>query len=150
VSDERERLRARMMAALDGEIDDAALEDLRRSVEADPELREEWERMNLVKQATARFTLRTPPEEFWDGYWESVYNRLERGLAWILVSVGAAVLLGWAAWHAVDALLRDESVPRFIKLAIFAVGLGGILLLGSVAREKWLAARRDPYRRVRR
>ena len=150
MSEDRDRLRERMMAALDGELDDTERAELDRRLSRDPELREEWEQMTRVKEATVRFSLRIPPEEVWDGYWQSVYNRLERGIGWLLVSVGAAVVLGWVAWSVVDALLQDQTVPGLLKLAIFAVLLGGILLAISVVREKWFTGRRDPYRGVRR
>jgi len=138
------------MAALDGELDDAEREDLDRRMAEDPELREEWDRMSAVKEATGRLRLRTPPDEVWDDYWQSVYNRAERGFAWIVVSVSAAVLLGWGAWRALEALLADRDVPIVLKVAVFGVVLGGIVLLVSVVREKWFTGRRDPYRGVQR
>ena len=30
-----------------------------------------------------------PPKEVWKFYWVSVYNRLERRIGWILLSIGA-------------------------------------------------------------
>lgn len=148
MSDDRERLREWMMAALDGEIGEPERAELTRALERDPALRQEWDRMNEVKRATTRYAMRTPPEEVWESYWVSVYNRMERGLAWILVSVGTIVLLGWTAWEAVDALVRDTEMPGYLKIALFAIVLGGILLGVSVVREKWFTGRRDPYKGV--
>jgi ferric-dicitrate binding protein FerR (iron transport regulator) len=151
VSDERDdRLRGLMMAALDGEIDDEGRRELDAALAADPDLRAEWDSLGRTKQATARVALRSPPEEVWDGYWNSVYNRTERGIAWILITVGAAVLVGWGAWAALDALLQDTVLPTFLKFAILVLVAGGALLLLSVIREKWFTARRDPYKGVQR
>lgn len=151
MSDERDdRLRGLMMAALDGEIDEAGRRELDDALERDAALREEWESLHRAKDATRRVALRSPPDEVWDGYWTSVYNRTERGIAWLLVTVGAAVLVGWGAWVALDALLRDSGLPVFLKIAVLVLVAGGALLLVSVIREKWFTARRDPYRGVQR
>ena len=136
------------MAALDGEIGDDERAQLERALERDAALREEWERMQKVKLATSRFAIRSPPAEVWESYWVSVYNRMERGLAWILVSVGTIFLLGWAAWEAIGALVRDTEMPGYLKIAVFAIALGGVLLAVSVVREKWFTGRRDPYKGV--
>ena len=47
-------------------------------------------------------------------------------------------------------ILADTKIPVFIKLAIFAVALGGIILLVSVCREKFFTWRRDPYKEIER
>ena len=148
--DARERARALMMAALDGEIAPGERREFEELLARDPELMEEWRSMERVKDLTSDLTYREPPEEVWEVYWESVYNKIERGIGWVLLSLGAVVLLGWGAWHAVEAIVRDSSMPAGIKLAILAVAIGGIVLGVSVAREKLFAWRRDPYRRVKR
>ena len=95
-------------------------------------------------------TIKSPPKEQWDHYWHSVYNRIERGLGWILVSLGAIVLLSYGVWHAVEEIWADTSMPVFLKLAIFAVGAGAVVLLVSIAREKLFTHRHDPYKGVER
>ncbi len=148
--DARERARALMMSALDGEIAPGERRELEELLARDPELMEEWRSMERVKDLTSDLTYREPPEEVWEVYWESVYNKIERGIGWVLLSLGAVVLFGWGAWHAVEAIARDTTMPAGIKLAILAVAIGGIVLGVSVAREKLFAWRRDPYRRVKR
>jgi len=147
---DREKLRALMMAALDGEISAAETEVLERGLAADEELFREWKGLRRVKEVTADMGFRKPPEEVWGRYWTSVYNRTERGLGWILASLGAIVLVGYAAWEIVGRLLADTDLPWIIKLAVFAVALGSIILLISVAREKFFTWRRDPYKEIER
>ena len=147
---DREKLRGLMMAALDGEISAADRSELERGLETDGELRREWESLRRVKEVTSEMGFRKPPEEVWGRYWKSVYNRAERGLGWILASVGAVVLLGYASWQVVQQLLADSQIPWVIKLAIFAVALGAIILGISVAREKFFTWRRDPYKEIER
>ena len=143
-----ERAHALMMAALDGELSSVERTELERLLAADEGLRQEWERLKTVKEVTGTMTFREPPEEVWETYWVSVYNRAERSLAWLFVSLGLIVVLGWAGWHAVDAILSDSQLPPLIKIAIFAAALGGGILFFSVVREKWFARKRDAYKEV--
>lgn len=145
-----ERARALMMAALDNELSSVEQAELERLLSSDKDLNREWDRLRAVKEVTKTMTFREPPEEVWDTYWVSVYNRTERGLGWILLSVGLLVLYGYGIWHWINALLSDESIPGFVRLALFAVMLGGAILLVSVIREKWFTGRKDPYKEVQR
>jgi len=146
----RERVRHLLMAELDDELSAVERQELERLLAEDPALREERARMMRVREVTNAMTMREPPAEVWESYWQHVYNRVERGLGWILFSVGVAVLLVWGAWHAVDALLASSEIPGVIKLAIFAGAAGGLVLLWSVFREKIFTRTRDPYREVQR
>ena len=146
----REELRRRMMAALDGELGAGERDVLERALAADPELKSEWDRLRRVKEVTGEMSLRKPPEEVWGGYWRSVYNRLERGIGWMLVSAGVIVLLAYGAWHAVQAMLADSELPGFLKLAVAAVAIGVVILLVSVIREKLFVRRKDPYKEIER
>jgi len=148
--DDRERARHLMMAALDGEIDPGEREELERLVRGDPGLRDEWSRLSRLKEETTAMALRRPPEEVWERYWVGVYNRAERGVGWILFSVGAVVLISWGIWQALRGLLADAGIPATVKLAILAVVVGAAVLIVSVVREKLFTWRRDPYKGVER
>jgi ferric-dicitrate binding protein FerR (iron transport regulator) len=148
--EDRERARRLMMAAIDGEISGAERAELDRIVSENPESKREWEKLRRVKEVTDTMSLKRPPEEVWDTYWVSVYNRLERGFGWILVSIGVLILVSFGIWHGVHDLLADTGVPPFLKIAIFAVCVGLLMLLVSVIREKWFVRKRDPYKEVER
>jgi len=145
-----ERARRLMMAALDGEITSEERRELDRILEHDPEIRGEWERMSRVKEVTDAMTYSAPPDDLWDDYWRGVYNRFERGIGWIILSLGAMALLGYGAWEITGAILKDTSAPLFVKLAIFAVFAGTIVLLVSVIREKLFTGKRERYKEVKR
>ena len=145
-----ERDRHLLMAELDGELTPDERAELDRALAADPALRAERARLHELKEVTGAMKLREPPEEVWDGYWVSVYNRAERGLGWVLLSLGAVVLVLYGSWHAVWALLDAPDVPLLVKLAVFGIAAGGLILLFSVAREKLFTYARDPYKEIRR
>jgi ferric-dicitrate binding protein FerR (iron transport regulator) len=146
-----ERARMLMMAALDEECTADERQELETLVADRPDLQTEWTRLRRLKEVTTTMRLPEPPEEVWDRYWHSVYNRAERGLAWLLVAGGATVLAAYGLWLWLAALLADTDVPVLVKAAIFAVALGLIVLLFSIVRERWMVRLRDPYsREVRR
>jgi len=146
----RERARHLMMARLDGELSEPERAELDRLLAGDAELRDEWKRLAEVKEVTGAMTYQEPSAETWEHYWVSIYNRLERGVGWVLVSLGVTVLVAYGVWHAVLNLLADTHVPGFIKVGIFATALGAILLLVSVIREKLFTRRGERYDEVER
>ena len=50
-----------------------------------------------------------------DRFWLGVYSRLERGLAWTLVSASAAVLLGYWAYVFATEFMADATVPVIVR-----------------------------------
>lgn len=142
-----DRIRQLMMAALDGEIDADDRRALDEGLTRDPDARAEWDRLRRVKEMTRHMTLRNPPDEIWGQYWTSVYRRIERGVSWVLISIGAIVLLSYGGWRAIGGLVAAD-LPWFLKGAVVALLVGLVVLLVSVAREKLFAHRRNPYKDV--
>jgi len=143
-----ERARHLMMAALDGEVSAADRTELDRLLEGDPALAAEWRQLQRVREVTRTMSMREPSQEIWEGYWMGVYRRLERGIAWILVSVGAIVLLSWWAWEGLEKLWRDQALPTFVRVGALALIAGLVILAVSVVREKVMLRRTDPYKDV--
>ena len=85
-----------------------------------------------------------------DRFWLGVYSRLERGLAWTLVSVSAAVLLGYWAYVFATEFMVDACIPVVLRFGTAGVLLGILLLLFGALRERIRARSTDPFRRVRR
>jgi len=146
-----ERPQRLMMAALDGEITEDERRELDRLLDGDAALRREWSQLERVKEVTGTMTLTEPPDEVWDDYWRAgMYRRVERSVAWILITLATLILVGFGLWHAVDVLLEESAVPGFVRIAVFALLMGGAVLLASVIREKLAVRRRDPYLKVKR
>lgn len=139
-----------LMRALDNELEPVERAEFERSLSDNPQLRGEWERLSRLKEVTVNMKFRNPPEELWSGYWSSVYSRLERGLAWILVSIGAIVLGSWGAWQGVKDLMADADLPTVVKWSTLAVIVGLVMLLVSVLRHRLFVSRSDPYKEIER
>jgi hypothetical protein len=138
------------MASIDGELAGGERGELERLLDEHPALRAEWARFQRVKEVTETMALRPAPEEVWSDYWASVYSRFERGIGWILFSLGAIVLLSYGAWAAVKELIADATMPWFVKASLLALTVGTAVLLVSVVREKVFVGRRQRYKDVER
>ncbi|MDT8322804.1 MAG: hypothetical protein RRA94_01730 [Bacteroidota bacterium] len=146
---ERDRFRMLMMKALDGELAGSEHSEFENFLR-EKECQQEWHAFRKVKEATMDLKLSEPVPDVWDGYWKGVYNRTERGIAWVLVTLGAAVLFAWGAIEFVSELWTDSQVPLIVRIGIFTLAGGLFLLFFSVIRERWFASRHDKYKEVQR
>lgn len=90
------------------------------------------------------------PDDAWDGYRERTYNRLERRVGWILLSIGVMVLAGYGLYELVVFLVADAGTAWWIRAAVGAACVGFAVLVVSVIRERIFVWKRDPYREVKR
>ena len=81
---------------------------------------------------------------------DSVYRRVERGIGWILLSVGAVVLVSYILWQVVHEVIGDVDLPWFVKGGVLALLIGLVILGVSVVREKYFVFKDDPFRDVNR
>lgn len=147
-SQPRERVRRLMMEAVDEEISAEDRAELESVLAHDVELRHEWEAFTRLREVTGAMAMRKPPEDVWDAYWEGVYRRFERGLGWILASIGAIVVATWGTWEWVGELMSDTDTPLLIRWSVLAMCAGLVILFVSVARERWFIRKTDPYKDV--
>jgi anti-sigma factor RsiW len=141
-----DRVQALMMAALDGEISPEERRELDALLARQPDIAAEWARLGRLKEVMTTMGVRIPPEEVWDRFRVTTMHRVERTAGWLLVLFGAAVLGGTALWLWLEAFLASD-VPILVKAAVVSLGVGALILLISVIRERWILYRRDPYSR---
>lgn len=116
----------------------------------DENLRNEFEEQKRVKEVLNKMKLKNPSAEVWDKYWLGIYNKVERGIAWIAVSVGVLILIIYGSIEAVENFLADTQTPGIVKFGISALVIGGLILLFSLIREKLFTGTRDKYKEVQR
>jgi len=145
---ENHRLKELLTAYLDGELDEQGRREVEKHLAEREDLRRELESMKRVKSLTSRMQLVQPEEEVWNMYWNHVYNRLERGAGWILLSVGAIILLSFGAFHFVRDFLLDPEPRLIIKIGVSAAILGVIILLVSVLRERLFIRKSERYKEI--
>ena len=143
-----ERVRHLMMAEVDQELSGEERRELESALEENPDLLEELETFHRLKEVTDTMSPLKPPEETWDTYWEDVYRRLERGVGWVLVSLGTITAGTWAIWTAVGELIRDTTIPAYVRWGLLALIAGFVILFVSVVRERLFMQKNDPYKDV--
>ena len=135
---------------LDGELTPEQEKELNRHLESRPVCRKEYEELNRLKEVTADMRFADLPDRYWAGYWNDIYNRLERGLGWIFVSIGAIILIAFGAWELFDKFLMDSSQPLLLRFGFGIVIIGLIILLVSILRERLFARKHERYEEVER
>ncbi len=147
---EKERARRLMMSAIDSEIREKERSELAGYLKKYPELEEEFKDFKNLKEITMNVNYTPPPESVWDKYWLGVYNKLERGIGWILFSLGAVVLLIYGLYLLIESILVDVEIAWWLKIAIFSVIAGAVMLLVSVIREKVFLHKSERYKDIKR
>ncbi len=141
-------LRKLLAGYVDGELTDDEREAFEKELASSAELRAELEEFRKLKEVTSMVRYADLPDEVWESYWQSLYRKLERGIGWILLSIGAILLLGFGLYHGFHDLYIAPEVSIWVKIGVTALGGGVIFLLVSFARERLFAYRRDRYREV--
>ncbi|MDZ7342431.1 MAG: hypothetical protein ONB27_13825 [candidate division KSB1 bacterium] len=145
-----ERFQLLLMGAIDNELTPEQWAEFQHLVNQDRARADEWKRFEQLKEVTQAMKFKSPSPEVWDNYWTRIYNRLERGVAWIIFSIGAVILLTYGIFKGVEAIIADPQLEGIIKIGIIAVILGLVILIVSVIREKFFIHKSDPYKEIQR
>lgn len=119
-------------------------EQLRELLKKDKKLKEELKEFDELKEVMSMLKTQDPDKE-WEKYWSYLYNRLERGIGWIITSIGAILLLTFAGFQFVKELIKDPKLALYAKVGILALILGFVILFVSVVRERIFISRKDKY-----
>ena len=143
-------LREMLAGYVDGELSDEDKQAFEKELAVNDELRAELEEFKKLKNVTGMVRYADLPEEVWENYWASLYRKLERGIGWIFLSIGAIILLCFGLYEGLSGLYSDPEVALWVKIGVTGVGAGVIFLLVSFIRERLFAYNRERYREVTR
>lgn len=135
---------------VDEEITDKQKQDLFAHLESCKVCQATYESFVQLKKETSEMKFNKLPEVYWDEYWTHVYNRIERGLSWIFVSIGLIILLGYGSYQVMQDFYLNPDEPILIKMGVGLLTAGMIILFISVLREKLMIRKVDKYRSVER
>ena len=139
-----------MMAYLDGELDDRQNKVLQEHLAQCTQCAKELEEFKSLKLMTDNITLSEPEDQIWQRYWDHVYNRIERGIGWMLMSAAGVCLAVFGGFKMIETIVTDPSVSLFLKVALLVLILGLSILLISIMRERLYFWKNDRYRHIRR
>ena len=121
-----ERARILMMGRLDGELTESESGQLDAHLADCAECSQQYKRFVQLKKGTSDMKFKPLPEMYWDEYWTHVYNKIERGISWILVSIGAILVLAYSLYRAMDEFFHNPAEPLVMKIGV------GVLILGMM------------------
>ena len=129
------------MRYLDHEMTADEIEEFDRHLSECEECRAVMDEMGALDRFTGRMKIKDPVDTFWEGYWKSIFRRLERKSAWLLVIAGALIVTGYFAFQA----LRNFGEITIGKIGIVVLFAGFIVLFISVLRERIHQKKTDRY-----
>lgn len=145
-----DNLELKIMAFIDGELPEEEMIKIKHMIDRDKLYREKYNELLKMTEVTRTMQLKKLPEMYWDEYWQHIYNRLERGISWIFISIGAIIVLSFILWNFVHNLLIDTQLNPILKIGILLVLIGVVILFISIVREKLMVKKVDKYKEVER
>jgi len=119
-----------LSAYVDGELETVDVARIEAHLADNEQTRREVEKLRRLKDVASAMCIKEPPPEEWEVFWNSVYNRAERSLGWILLCVGLVAL------------------PLYVKGGIFVLAAGTLVLMISAIRERIYKQKRTRYKDV--
>ncbi len=66
--------------------------------------------------------------------------------AYLLIGAGALVLIGWS----VKGFFLSDQIPILVRVAVGAVAIGALILVGLVVKDRLSESRDDDFKEVQR
>ena len=145
-----ERYHLLITGYLDGELSPDEQTELLAHLELCSSCEEELRQHRKLKEITGRMQFKEPEDRVWEYYWANVYNRLERRVAWILLSLGGVLLLSYATYELVHELFLHEGLSWIVRIGVVSLVVGFYALLASIIRERMAIRRSDRYEGIKR
>ena len=130
-----------LMRYIDKEMENRERSEFEKHLETCETCRGQLRDFSMVKEVTERVKIADVPEAVWEKYWEKIYNRIERSVAWFLFIIGALILNGYWIYKAIT----DPSLHNIVGLGVMLMVVGFAILFLSVLREKRAVNKVDRY-----
>ena len=140
-----EQFKPMITGYVDGELSVEQGQQLETHLQGCADCKEELDKLRQLKEDLAMVKLKEPSDLELAQYWSSVYNRLERGIGWILFSVGAIVVLCYGGFKLIEEVIKDPSVGLLLKIGLVALVFGIVILFVSILRERLRVRKVDKY-----
>ncbi len=141
-----EQLDRMLSAYLDGELTQQDAQRVRLYLEESEDARRQYAELQKIQAATSSLAFGPPPDDRLDELEQALSVQAPRKLGWGLLAGGVVTL----TLLVIIRFLTLPDVPVGVKLLVGAIGVGLALLLGSVARQRWLELPFDRYRGIKR
>ncbi|HUU91387.1 MAG TPA: zf-HC2 domain-containing protein [Phycisphaerae bacterium] len=134
-------------AYLDGELADEERRRFEEHLAACDACTRELAELKRLTEDLNMMRFKEPGDEELQRYWSGVYNRLERSIGWILLSVGVILTLCYGAFRIIEEMIRDPAISGVLKVGVCALIAGLVVLFVSLLRERLVVRKVDRYSR---
>lgn len=141
-----EQLDQMLSAYLDGELTQQEAQRVRLYLEDSEDARRQYAELQQLQAATSSLSFGPPPDDRLDELEKSLSVQAPRKAGWGLLAGGVVTL----TLLVIVRFITMPDVPLTWKLIVGGIGVGLALLLGSVARQRWLELPFDRYRGIKR
>lgn len=131
-----------LMRFLDGELPPAEMARVEEALKRSTELQREFRIFQALRDDVSGLSYDPPAR---DSVWDGVERRLTRPVGWILFVFGAILWSAYGTW-----VFATSAVNPVEKLAVGALAVGFLMLLGTTVMERIREWRTDPYRDIQR
>lgn len=131
-----------LMRFLDGELPPDEVARVQDALSRSTELQRELRIFEALRHDVEGLSYDPPPHH---SVWDGVQRRLTRPVGWILFVSGAILWMVYGAW-----VFATSAVNPVEKLAVGALAIGFLVLLGSTVSERVRESASDPYRDIQR
>ncbi len=121
-----------LMGYLDGELTQAQANEIEKHLNDCTGCSEELDGFRKLKEITDDINLSAPEDRVFDQYWSCIYNRLERNIGWILLSVSGIFLAIYLGFMAIEALVNDHTIGIVLNVGLLVFYASLVILLFSV------------------
>lgn len=139
-----------LMGYLDGELTQLEVFRMEEHLQKCSECSKELQEFRRLKEVTQNMRVVMPDDKYWEIYWSNIYNRLERRIGWILLSLGSILLTSYGLYYMIARLLLQGNIPLVVRIGVVALVVGLCTLAVSVLRERIFFFKSDKYERIKR
>lgn len=141
-----EKYRTMLVGLLDGELSPQEAAEVNEHLARCAGCRREYDQLRETSGKLEALTFSEPDDEMLRRLWRSPFSRLSRIGGLVLVIGGYAALIAFALFQ----FFTSDTEETWNKLSITAIGIGFLILLIHVIRERLKTYKNDPYREIER
>jgi len=134
------------MAYADGELEESARKEFEQQLAARPDLAREVVQLNRLHVLARQMAGPEPMDYEWARLARDPFHRAGIGGGLLLLLIGAVGLTGWLGWE----IGASDDLDPVVKLLLWALLGGGVLMLLASIRARLRTLPYDPYTEIQR